>query len=45
MMPKNEEVMYRMDNLVAQLELEGYPFEYIMEELEDYLELVHELSK
>ena len=37
--------MFRIDALVADLELEGYPTEMIMDELHEYLELCDELQR
>ena len=39
-----DEVMMRVDNLIAELELEGYPLQFILEEIQEYLAICHELS-
>jgi hypothetical protein len=39
-----DEVMMRVDNLVAELELEGYPLQVILEEIQEYLAICNELS-
>jgi len=39
-----DEVMMRVDNLIAELELEGYPLQFILEEIKEYLAICHELS-
>ena len=44
-MNTDEEVMCRLDTLVAQLEQEGYPFLFILQEMQDYLEICDELSR
>lgn len=44
-MNTDEEVMCRLDSLVAQLEQEGYPFPFILQEMQDYLEICDELSR
>jgi len=44
-MKTDEEVMCRLDSLVAQLEQEGYPFAFILQEMQDYLEICDELSR
>lgn len=44
-MKTDEEVMCRLDTLVAQLEQEGYPFPFILQEMQDYLEICDELSR
>ena len=44
-MKADEEVMCRLDCLVAQLEQEGYPFPFILQEMQDYLEICDELSR
>ena len=45
LMKTDEEVMCRLDSLVAQLEQEGYPFPFILQEMQDYLEICDELSR
>ena len=44
-MNNDEEVMCRLDTLVAQLEQEGYPFPFILKEMQAYLEICDELSR
>lgn len=40
-----DEVIMRFDDLVAVLEMEGYPSNYIYEQLEEYLAICNELSR
>jgi hypothetical protein len=38
-----DEVMMRVDNLIAELEMEGYPLQFILEEIQEYLAICNEL--
>ena len=40
----NDDVIMRIDDLVQVLEMEGYPANYICEQLEEYLAICNELS-
>jgi hypothetical protein len=40
----NDDVIMRIDDLVQVLEMEGYPPNYIYEQLEEYLAICNELS-
>lgn len=40
----DEQVMLQIDMLVARLEADGYPIDFILDELTEYLEIADELS-
>lgn len=44
-MKTEEEVMCRLDALVAELEHEGFPLNFILREMNDYLEICDELTR
>ena len=37
-------VMLRLDSFIAELEVEGFPIDFIMDELYEYLEIYDELK-
>ena len=37
-------VMLRLDSFIAELEVEGFPIDFIMDELYEYLEIYDELQ-
>lgn len=38
-----DDVMFRIDALVNEMEQEGYPLAYILDEISDYLEIANEI--